>query len=184
MRRVLALVALVTAGFGVGVGLAAPAAAGGGGGCHEMTEGAGDAVELVDFCFTPSVLRVAPGTEATWTNQDLVEHVVVGTGWSLDSMLGAGDSGSHRFDDAGTYPYTCYLHPGMNGVVLVGDAAGASSSASDDGNEVAELAGAARAASSGDDGGTSPMGAGAVGAVAGLTAGAVGARVWPRRRSA
>ena len=185
MRRVLALVALVTAGFGVVLALSAPAGAGGGGGCHEMTDGAGDAVELVGSCFTPSVLRVATGTEVTWTNQDPVDHVVVGTGWSLDRTLGADESGSHRFDEAGTYPYTCHLHPGMNGVVLVGDrtAAGASPSATDDGRDVAELAGA-RTASSGDDGGTSPIGAGAIGAIAGLTVGAVGARIWPGRLGA
>ncbi len=183
MRRLLALVSLTLAGCAVGVGFAAQAGAGGGG-CHEMTEGSGDAVELVGFCFTPSVLRVTPGTEVSWTNEDQVDHVVTGTGWGLDATLGAGDSGTHRFPEAGTYPYTCYLHPGMNGVVLVGDETSAfPRSMSDDRDGMTGVAlESAPIASTGDD--TSPVGAGAVGAVAGLAAGVVGTRLWSRRRPA
>lgn len=173
MRRGIAALSLATAGFGLGM---APAAAGGGGGCYEMTEGTGTAVELIDMCFTPSVLRVAPGTEVTWSNEDLMDHVVTGTGWGLDAMLAPGDRGSHRFVEAGAYPYTCHLHPGMNGVVLVGDAP-AAPAATVDVSDAAPVADTDPSA-----GGTSPLGAGAVGAAAGLAAGVAGARAWPRRR--
>jgi hypothetical protein len=47
--------------------------------------------------------------------------VVVGVGWGAGTQLASGDSTSHRFDEEGAFPYTCNLHPGMNGVVLVGD---------------------------------------------------------------
>ena len=38
-------------------------------------------------------------------------------------MLSTGDSWSHTFTEAGIYPYTCTLHPGMSAVVFVGDVA-------------------------------------------------------------
>lgn len=184
MRRLFALVSLTLSAFAVGVGVAAQAGAGGGGGCQEMTEGSGDAVELVGFCFTPSVLRVMPGTEVSWTNEDQVDHVVTGTGWGLDANLGAGDSGTHRFDEAGTYPYTCYLHPGMNGVVLVGDEASASlRSVSDDQDGMAGVALDSSAPIARTGGDASPIGAGAIGALAGLAGGVVGSHLWSRRLS-
>ena len=42
----------------------APAAAGGG--CHQgVTHGDGDTVEMVDACFTPTILTVDPGETVT-----------------------------------------------------------------------------------------------------------------------
>ena len=99
-----------------------PAAAGGGG-CHEASEGAGTVVEMVDVCFTPTILRVDEGTTITFVNRDPMMHVVLGIGWgSADLQPGA--ETTQLFDTAGTYVYSCYLHPSMNGAVVVGDGVG------------------------------------------------------------
>lgn len=109
---------------------ALPAApAGAGGGCHSGDgPGAGRAVagtevQMAMMCFQPRVVAVPPGTTVRFTNQDEVVHVVVGTGWGSGDQLATGQSVEHRFPEAGIYPYSCYLHPGMNGAVVVGDAA-------------------------------------------------------------
>lgn len=103
-------------------------ASAGGGGCHSgsFTEGMGTTVEIVDGCFTPTVLRVEPGTTVTFSNPHLVAHDVVGVTavWGPGSELPPGTSVTRRFDRSGTYPYSCTLHPGMNGVVVVGDGTG------------------------------------------------------------
>jgi plastocyanin len=99
---------------------AAPAAAGGG--CHTpATEGRGSTVALAELCFTPTVLRVAPGTEVTIVNRDTTEHPLSRPGgeWGWAGM--AGTRTTVRLDRAGTYPFFCYVHPGMVGVVVVGD---------------------------------------------------------------
>jgi plastocyanin len=102
---------------------AAPAAAGGG--CHApATEARGTTVALTDLCFTPTVLRVAPGTEVTFVNRDTITHPLSRPGgdWYWD---GAGGTRSTvRLDQAGTYPFFCHAHPGMVGVVVVGDGQG------------------------------------------------------------
>ena len=100
--------------------------AGAGGGCHAagegQTTGSGDRVDMVDMCMTPTVLHVDEGRVVTFTNKDGVEHNLYGVGWGTD-RLGRGDAHNERFDDAGTFPYTCTLHPGMNGAIVVGDEA-------------------------------------------------------------
>jgi hypothetical protein len=57
-------------------------------------------------------------------NKDGAPHNVTGTGWASPELQ-QGDSFTYTFDAAGIYPYACSLHPGMNGVVIVGAAAGA-----------------------------------------------------------
>lgn len=102
--------------------MALPAVAGGG--CHRpATEGTGDVVVMDEACFGPTILRVAPGTKVTWTNKDPMTHVVAGQGygWGSPSDLSQGDRFSAVFRNKGVYPYTCYLHPGMNGAVVVGN---------------------------------------------------------------
>lgn len=97
-----------------------PASAGGG--CHgQQTEGEGSTVEMTGACFTPTVLHVDAGTAVDFINRDPMAHVVTGVGWGDTNQLATGDTVTHLFDDVGTFPYTCNLHPGMSGVVLVHD---------------------------------------------------------------
>lgn len=79
------------------------------------------AVDVAGFGYTPTHIRVPRGTAVTWHNTDREPHTATGDGWGTD-LLAEGESGSIRFTDVGTHPYTCALHPGMTGTVAVVDA--------------------------------------------------------------
>jgi plastocyanin len=96
----------------------------GGGGCFQPdTQGTGTTVTLTERCFGPTVLYVQPGDTVTWKNKDGLRHIVAGsvTGWGSPVTLEDGQATTHRFATAGIFPYSCPLHFGMNGVVIVGD---------------------------------------------------------------
>jgi plastocyanin len=101
--------------------------ASGGGGCTEVTSGTGAKVGLKDICVYPTLIRLPSGAGAvTFTNYDAVDHVIVGAGlaWSSGGVMHQFDSFTVHFDRDGVYPFQCYIHPGMSGAVLVGDADG------------------------------------------------------------
>ena len=117
----------------------------GGGGCHQprQTSGAGVEVQLLAGCMTPTVLEVEPGADVTFVNRDPYVHNVWGVGWGGET-LDEGDAFIRTFDRPGTYPFTCTLHPGMSGAVVVGGGTALSTqpiaSATDDGSSAALLA--------------------------------------------
>ena len=117
MRHLLLAAALGVAAAGIP---AAPALAGGR--CHapDPTAGSGTEVELGKNCMFPSTLH-ASGETVTFVNRDPVVHNVAGMGWGVDE-LAPGATFTHAFDEPGTYPYSCTLHPGMVGAIEVGDA--------------------------------------------------------------
>lgn len=91
------------------------------------------AIELV--AFRPGTVEVDAGTTVTWTQNDPGSHTVTSgtvdqdaTGSTETLPDGAFDSGdlakgetfSFTFDDPGTYPYFCELHPAtMRGEIQV-----------------------------------------------------------------
>jgi plastocyanin len=110
------------------------------GGCvnHGLAnDGAASTIAIKDCSFSPTVTRVPAGATVTWKNVDYLPHVVSGVGWgsvngyaSTDaSMLQPGATFAQTFTTPGLYPYTCYLHPGMSGVLIVGDADASAASA-------------------------------------------------------
>lgn len=102
---------------------AVPAAAGGG--CHDgATQGTGDTIEIVDACFTPSILTVDPGETVTFVNTDPFVHNVGGTLWGHFDDLNTGDTFTATFDQPGVYPFACSYHPGMTGAIVVGEGVG------------------------------------------------------------
>lgn len=102
----------------------APAAAGGG--CHEgATHGDGDTVEMVDACFTPTILEVDPGETVTFLNTDPMTHNVTSNVWGYFEEMHEGDAFTATFDQPGIYPYACAYHPGMTGAIVVGSGNGA-----------------------------------------------------------
>ena len=122
-------------GLATGVGLAlatlalVPGVVGasGGGGCGgPVTDAAGKTVEVKDFCFGPTILRVATGETITFVNGDPFPHTVLGANgaWGSYDALKQGGEGTYGFPEAGVYPYVCTLHVGMVGVVVVGDGVG------------------------------------------------------------
>ena len=102
----------------------APATAGGG--CHQgVTNGDGDTVEMVDACFTPTILTVDPGETVTFVNTDPMTHNVTANVWGYFEGMNEGDAFTATFDQAGVYPYACQYHPGMTGAIVVGSGTGA-----------------------------------------------------------
>jgi len=73
-----------------------------------------------DFMFAPTTLTVKPGSTVTWTNQDGEPHTVVSDkGLFRSGALDTNESFSFRFDQPGTYHYTCSIHPRMTGTIQV-----------------------------------------------------------------
>lgn len=96
------------AGHGPGHG----AGAGGDTGSH--------AVAIDNRSFSPGRLTILEGDSVAWRNDELLVHnVSVAGGAVFSGSLSRGDSFSHRFADAGSYPYLCTIHPFMRGQVDV-----------------------------------------------------------------
>jgi plastocyanin len=122
-RRLRALVLLPTVLAAAVLAAAPPAVAGGG--CHRpATEGRGTTLALTELCFSPSVLRVAPGSEVTIVNRDTLAHPLGRPGgeWAWEGSVG--DRVTVRLGGDGVYPFFCYAHPGMVAVVVAGDGRG------------------------------------------------------------
>jgi plastocyanin len=131
LLAVLAIAAVVVPTAGV------PSASAGGGGCHRdlHRDLRGVRVTMVDNdnCFDPTVVRIDPGQRVTWINASDQPHAVAGPGlkWGSYDEISVGKSTSHTFGKPGTYPYYCYIHPGMVGAVVVGNGIPADSSVQD-----------------------------------------------------
>jgi plastocyanin len=126
MRRKVGTRTLITLLLAAGcfVPLAASPAVAGGGCYQPISEGRGSTVVMSEQCFGPAILRVDRGTKVTWINQDGVAHNVTGHAfsWGSDGDLAPGQRFSAMFRKPGVYAYACWIHPGMTGVVVVGDA--------------------------------------------------------------
>ncbi len=126
MRRFFAVAGALAA-----LSLFAPTPADAGGGCHRSGSSSGDGsnVELAMNCMNPKVLRTASAGPITFVNRDEITHNLFGDGWSVDELR-AGKSFTREFV-AGTHLYSCTLHPGMLGVIVVGDGVGGATPVAD-----------------------------------------------------
>jgi plastocyanin len=122
VRGSLALVVLILGLLTLGASAAA------GGGCAPAdsvhTRGSGTSVEIAKCKFAPVVLFAPVGATVTWkVTESGPPHNIHGLGWGMSggSLISAGVDTQATFDRAGIYPYQCTLHPGMSGVVIVGD---------------------------------------------------------------
>jgi plastocyanin len=96
-----------------------PVNTGGGGGGGGVST---NAVDIQNRTFSPSVIKVAPGTSVTWSNQSNEAHnVTFANGVSgSGGTIGAGGTAALVMPTAaGTYNYTCTFHAGMSGSVQV-----------------------------------------------------------------
>jgi plastocyanin len=124
MRTTVKLVTALVLTVAPIVGAVGPARAGGGG-CHAgVTQGEGSTIRIIDACFTPTILHVAPGDTVTWINDDAFAHNITANGWGHFDDLAPHDRFAATFDHDGLYPFACTIHPGMSGVLVVGSGAG------------------------------------------------------------
>lgn len=97
------------------------------------------AIEISNIAFKPETMNVLRGTTVTWTNMDegvrhtatsgepgerAVPGVQEGSEAKPDGtfdgdMPDAGATFSFTFDEAGTYPYFCEVHPSMQASITV-----------------------------------------------------------------
>lgn len=67
---------------------------------------------------TPTRIQLRRGSSVTWFNRDAVPHAWSGRGWGTEA-LEAGKQVTRRFEQTGTFPYHCRLHPGEGGTITV-----------------------------------------------------------------
>ncbi|HVN73239.1 MAG TPA: cupredoxin family copper-binding protein, partial [Methanoregula sp.] len=81
------------------------------------------AVAIRGLEFNPGSVTVRTGATVTWTNFDDVPHTVTSLSPSPEKFdsgsISKGQTFSRTFALAGTYPYTCTIHPFMKGTVIV-----------------------------------------------------------------
>ena len=88
----------------------------------DPAEAATHKVTIKQYAYGSGSLNIKQGDTVTWTNRDDVQHDVVvtdGPGHFRSPLLSKGQSWRHTFATAGTYSYTCSLHPDMRGSVAV-----------------------------------------------------------------
>ena len=79
---------------------------------------ASNAINIQNFAFNPQETTVKKGTTVTWTNNDSAPHQIKSASFN-SSQLGKGQSFSFTFNDAGTFDYSCAIHPSMTGKIIV-----------------------------------------------------------------
>lgn len=76
------------------------------------------AVSIENYTFNPAVLTVNVGTTVVWTNNDSVVHNIKSADFNSPEMK-KGETYEFKFDKAGTYDYSCGIHPTMTGKIIV-----------------------------------------------------------------
>lgn len=70
------------------------------------------------FGYVPASTSIPAGTTVRWVNASSAPHTV--TGFGVDSgIIPVGGQFTYTFSRPGTYTYSCMLHPGMTGVIVV-----------------------------------------------------------------
>jgi plastocyanin len=77
-------------------------------------------VEIRDFAFEPTVLRVPVGATVTWVNRGPSAHTSTSDGAGWDSGTIAPNANySRAFATVGQFPYHCEPHPTMRATIVV-----------------------------------------------------------------
>jgi plastocyanin len=85
-----------------------------------QAEPVGHSVLMEAVRFSPPVLGVRVGDMIEWKNADPFPHNATARGGSFRSGdIGPGQSWRYRASRKGRFPYSCTLHPGMEGVLTV-----------------------------------------------------------------
>jgi LPXTG-motif cell wall-anchored protein len=77
-------------------------------------------VTIADFNFSPATITINEGDTITWNNNGPTPHSATANDGSFDTgILRKGQSGSHTFNQAGSFSYYCTPHPYMKATVVV-----------------------------------------------------------------
>ena len=109
---------LLIAAFALAAALLVPAAW-----LDDLAHAAAATVTIQDFQFAPQNVTVNVGDTVTWSHTGVFPHTTTSTTGIWDSGLSPplsyGQSYSHYFPTAGTFPYFCRIHPSMTGQITV-----------------------------------------------------------------
>ncbi len=75
-------------------------------------------INIQNFAFNPAALTVKAGDTVTWTNNDSVQHQIKSNTFN-SAPLTQGQTFSFTFTTAGTFDYSCAIHPAMKGQIIV-----------------------------------------------------------------
>jgi plastocyanin len=77
-------------------------------------------VEIKDFMFHPTNVKLKVGAMLTWVNKDEEPHTVTSeTGLFRSGAMDTNDTFVFKFDKPGTYHFLCSIHPQMVGTIVV-----------------------------------------------------------------
>ena len=77
-------------------------------------------ISIVGLDFSPADITISQGDTVRWTNLDGVIHTSTSDALIWNSgFLGTGQSYARQFNDLGTFPYHCTLHPTMTDTITV-----------------------------------------------------------------
>jgi len=114
----LALAALVLSGCASGGSSATTPATGGGSAPPPAASGGGATVTEANLAFSPTSVTVKVGDTVTFENKDSAPHVVKIDGQELGNQA-PGATVTWKATKAGTFPFSCTIHPSMTGQVVV-----------------------------------------------------------------
>jgi plastocyanin len=112
--QLIAAVALAFALLLIGIHGASAAGGGAASASRAVTVG------IANFAFHPPTLRIAKGSQVTFSNSSKVTHTATRGGAFDTGPIKPGRSVTVRFKQKGSFRYHCTIHPGMRGKIVVG----------------------------------------------------------------
>ena len=77
-------------------------------------------VTIKGFAYSPAELTIAAGDTVMFVNEDSAPHTVTADGGGFDTgRLSRGQSAGLSFPSAGSFPYSCTIHPRMKALITV-----------------------------------------------------------------
>jgi plastocyanin len=77
-----------------------------------------NSVIIENFAFSPASLTIEKGKTVTWTNEDSAPHTIKSDTFN-SGTLNTGDKFQFTFNNAGTFDYSCGIHPSMKAKIIV-----------------------------------------------------------------
>jgi OOP family OmpA-OmpF porin len=114
----LALAALVLSACASGGSSTTTPATGGGSAPAPAASGGGATVTEANLAFSPTSVTVKVGDTVTFENKDSAPHDVKIDGQDLGNQA-PGATVTWKATKAGTFPFSCTIHPSMTGQVVV-----------------------------------------------------------------